>query len=271
MHADFHSSLPFSQNSSVPACQMHIYAIMYKCARNKHLGQCESLNQEMSTPTAEPDVTTNRDRKRKVKKSAKISPSDSCFGATKELSEDGIGEFSDNSSDQEDGATEESNQQPRLEKYFSLSSSPSAVLETPSIDDEVMMKDVEGRGSVDEADGNLAATGANGSEGGSASKTTPTRKKKNTNTTSAFKRQKTNTQGKPPIPVVPRNQNSLEAAFLRAENIRRSSTAVVVDGIASMEVDVEKVETGKVVTSTGRQPMKTISDLFKNASSTVKR
>ena len=208
---------------------------------------------EISIPAAEAP-STSKGKKRKVKKSVKISPADSCFGDTKELSEDSIGEFSDYSEEGEQRkGNDGQNKQSRIEKYFTLTS-PSTVFEqsmTMSMpnyeeDDNQEIQDLWGAG-------------------GTKSKTSPTKKKKN-NASPALKKQKI-TEGQLPTSV-PSNKNSLQAAWTRAENMKRSKTAVVVDGIASMGVDVENHcndKSEKVTSSTGRQPMKTISDLFKNA------
>jgi hypothetical protein len=62
-------------------------------------------------------------------------------------------------------------------------------------------------------------------------------------------------------------KNSLEAAWTRgAKNMKRSKTTIDVDDENNGNCKVsDKGGVASISTSTGRQPMKTISDLFKTA------
>ena len=219
-------------------------------------------NQEKSTPSSEAVVTTtSKARKKKVKKFSKISPADSCFGDTKELSEDGIGEFSEEE-EEEEGAKigqDEQNHQSRIEKYFTLSS-PSGVFERSVDDEDVPM--------ILPEDGGNESNGSMRKAMGASMRSSPAKKRKPP--TPPANRNQKNLHGKSPISV----PYSLEAAWTRAgENMKRSKTTTLTEGIASRDENVENrcshsndtSESSKGNASTGRQPMITHFDLFKNA------
>lgn len=219
-------------------------------------------------------------KRRKVSKNLKISPAESSmFGQTKELSDDGIGEFSSDDEEcrnDDDGGT---NEQPKIERYFAHFGKDDRE------EEKISSLSVDAMRIESTTGGATAAKSSNNSNSNNSKpKSAATARRSKSSVSKSGTASLSNGGGV----GNQKSKNSLEAAWSRqAENIKKSKT--IASNLEQQQVDHddnnkpqvhtysagessssagEGVDKSAATTSTkrtsGRTPMKTLSDAFGN-------